>query len=109
MANWPWGCRVSPALRPAEAGRALHLGLATSPLCGAAGWSRVEQQKEHGGGGGGRVAHHLSRAGSVVLQQAGGLRRGSVELRGGGASGVRSLVCQYVPASALPDTSGRWC
>ena len=57
-------------------GRVRHLALVTLPPCGVAGWSRVEQQKD-GGGGGGRMAHHLSRAGSVVLQQAGGLRRGS--------------------------------
>lgn len=77
----------------------------TVPPCGASGWSRGEQQREHGGGG--RVAHHLSRAGSVVLQQAGGLRRGSIELRGGGGSapGVRSPVCQHVLASQSPEAS----
>jgi hypothetical protein len=56
------------------------------------------------------MAHHLSRAGSVVLQQAGGLRRGSVELRGGGgAPGVRSPVCQHVHTGKKvkpPDAPG---
>jgi hypothetical protein len=84
-----------------------HSAQAILTPCDASGWSRGEQQKDGGGGGGGRMAHHLSRAGSVVLQQAGGLRRGSVDLRGGGggAPGVRSPVCQHTLASRSPEAS----